>query len=120
MMNKNVKNSITPFAITNFRDDKQKFGIKEKDRQSHMYILGKTGTGKSTLIKNLAISDIKAGNGFALIDPHGDLAEDILNYVPIERMKDVIYFNPQDLEYPIAFNPLEKNTPTADILSPLV
>lgn len=108
---KNDKNPATLFAVTDFRDVKQKFGIKEKDRQGHMYILGKTGTGKSTLIKNMAISDIKKGNGIALIDPHGDLAEDILDYVPEERIKDVIYFNPQDLEYPIAFNPLEKTHP---------
>jgi len=73
-----------------------------------MYIIGKTGTGKSTLIENMAISDIKNRNGLALIDPHGDLAEDILNFIPKRRIKDVIYFNPGDLEYPIAFNPLEK------------
>lgn len=105
---RNDKNPVIPFAVTDFRDIKQKFGIKEKDRQGHMYILGKTGTGKSTLIKNMVISDIKAGNGVALIDPHGDLADDILDFVPKDRINDVIYFNPQDLEYPIAFNPLEK------------
>ncbi len=108
---KKDKNPITPFAITDFRDIKEKFGINGKDRQGHMYILGKSGTGKSTLIKNLVISDIKAGNGVALIDPHGDLAEDVLDFVPKERINDVIYFNPQDLEYPIAFNPLEKTHP---------
>jgi len=73
-----------------------------------MYIIGKTGTGKSTLIENLAISDIKMGYGLALIDPHGDLAEDILDFIPEKRIEDVVYFNPADLEYPIAFNPLEK------------
>jgi len=73
-----------------------------------MYIVGKTGTGKTTLIENMAISDIKSGNGLAIIDPHGDLTEDILDYVPKRRIEDVIYFNPGDLEYPIAFNPLEK------------
>jgi hypothetical protein len=108
---RNDKNPTTLFAITDFRDVKHRFGIKEKDRKGHMYILGKTGTGKSTLIKNMVISDIKAGNGVALIDPHGDLAEEILDFVPEERIKDVIYFNPQDLEYPIAFNPLEKTHP---------
>jgi len=76
-----------------------------------MYIVGKTGTGKSTLIQNLAISDIKTGNGLAIIDPHGDLAEDILHFIPKKRIKDVIYFNPADLEYPISFNPLE-NVPS--------
>ena len=73
-----------------------------------MYIIGKTGTGKSTLIENMAISDIKMGYGLALIDPHGDVAEDILDFIPETRIQDVIYFNPADLEYPIAFNPLEK------------
>jgi len=103
----NDKNPITPFAITNYRDIRKRFGIKEKNRRGHMYIIGKTGTGKSTLIENMVISDIKAGNGIALIDPHGDLAEDVLNYVPKSRIDDVIYFNPADYEYPIAFNPLE-------------
>lgn len=76
-----------------------------------MYIIGKTGTGKSTLIENMVISDIRAGNGLALIDPHGDLAEDILNFVPKRRVDDVIYFNPADMEYPVAFNPLAKVSP---------
>jgi DNA helicase HerA-like ATPase len=104
----NKKNPITPFAVTNYRDIQKRFGIKEQNRRGHMYIIGKTGTGKSTLIENLAISDIKTGNGLGLIDPHGDLAEDILYFIPKRRIKDVIYFNPADLEYPIAFNPLEK------------
>lgn len=76
-----------------------------------MYIIGKTGTGKSTLIENMAISDIRNGKGLALIDPHGDLAENVLNFIPKNRIEDVIYFNPADLEYPIAFNPLRKVQP---------
>jgi DNA helicase HerA-like ATPase len=104
----NDKKLITPFAVTNYRDIRKRFGIKERNRRGHMYIVGKTGTGKTTLIENLAISDIKTGNGLALIDPHGDVAEDILHFIPKRRIKDVIYFNPADLEYPIAFNPLEK------------
>jgi len=107
----NNENPITPFAITDYRDIKKRFGIKEKNRRGHMYIIGKTGTGKSTLIENLAISDIRNGNGLALIDPHGDLAEDLLHLIPAKRAKDVIYFNPGDLEFPIAFNPLEKVHP---------
>lgn len=107
----NDKNPVTPFAVTDYRDIQKRFGIKEKNRRGHMYITGKTGTGKSTLIENLAISDIRAGNGLALVDPHGDLAEDILNFVPKRRAEDVIYFNPSDLEYPIAFNPLENVPP---------
>lgn len=104
----NTKNPITPFAVTNYRDIRKRFGIKEKNRRGHMYIIGKTGTGKTTLIENMIISDIKAGNGLAVIDPHGDLAEDLLDFIPKRRVKDTIYFNPSDLEYPIAFNPLEK------------
>jgi hypothetical protein len=102
------KNPITPFAVTNYRDIQKRFGIKEHNRRGHMYIIGKTGTGKTTLIENMAISDIKSDNGLALIDPHGDVAEDILDFIPKRRIKDAIYFNPGDLEYPIAFNPLEK------------
>lgn len=73
-----------------------------------MYIVGKTGTGKSTLIENMVVSDIKMGYGIGVIDPHGDLAEHILDRLPENRTEDVIYFNPSDLEFPIAFNPLEK------------
>jgi hypothetical protein len=105
------RNPITPFAITNYRDIRKRFGIKEKNRRGHMYIIGKTGTGKSTLIENMVASDMKNDHGLALIDPHGDLAEDILHLVPKRRINDVIYFNPADLEYPIAFNPLQKVNP---------
>lgn len=105
------EDKITPLAITNWRDIRRKFGIKEKNRRGHMYVIGKTGTGKSSLLGNMAVSDIKGGNGITLIDPHGDLAESLLQHIPIERIKDVIYFNPGDLEYPIAFNPLEKVHP---------
>lgn len=101
------KNPITPLAVTNWRDIRQIFGIKEKNRRGHMYVIGKTGTGKSTLIQNMVISDIKDGNGLCLIDPHGDLAEGILDFIPKRRIKDVVYFNPADLAYPVAFNPIE-------------
>jgi len=104
----NKNNRVTSFAVTDFRDIRKIFGIKEKNRRGHMYIIGKTGTGKSTLIENMVVSDIKAGNGLALIDPHGDLAQDILHFVPKRRIDDVIYFNPADTEYHIPLNPLEK------------
>ncbi len=104
----NDKNPITPFAVTDYRDIRRRFGIKEKNRRGHMYIIGKTGTGKTTLIENMIISDIKAGNGLAIIDPHGDLADHLLNFIPKRRIDEIIYFNPSDLDYPIAFNPLEK------------
>src|SRR5579862_1910337 len=107
----NNNNPITPLAITNWRDIRKRFGIKQKNRRGHIYILGKTGSGKSTLLLNMLISDIAQGYGVALIDPHGDLAEDLLDFIPHSRIQDVIYFNPADLEYPIAFNPLEKVTP---------
>jgi len=104
-------NAVTPFGIINYRDIRQRFGIKQKNRRGHMYIVGKTGTGKSTLIENIASHDMEAGYGLALIDPHGDLAEAILDSVPSARVKDVVYLNPSDLEYPLAFNPLEKVAP---------
>ena len=98
---------ITPIGTTNFRNDKKSFGIKDEDRLNHIYVIGKTGTGKSTLLLNMAISDIQRGNGICVIDPHGDIAEKILDYIPKERMNDVIYFNPADEQYVIAFNPLD-------------
>jgi hypothetical protein len=98
---------ITFFGITNFRGQEKKFGIKKDDRRRHMYIIGKTGVGKTNLLENMAISDICAGNGLAIIDPHGEFAERLLNFVPEERIDDIIYFNPADADRPIAFNPLE-------------
>lgn len=103
---------ITKLAITDYRDIRKVFGIKQRNRRHHIYVIGKTGTGKSTLIQNMAISDIYSGYGLAVIDPHGDLAEGILDCVPKSRIDDVIYFNPADSEYPVAFNPLE-NVPSS-------
>jgi hypothetical protein len=100
------ESKITPIGITDWRNEKKSFGIKALDRLGHLYVIGKTGTGKSTLLLNMAISDIQNGNGLCIIDPHGDVAETVLNYIPEERINDVIYFNPSDLEFPIAFNPL--------------
>lgn len=97
----------TIIGKTNFRNRQVDFGIKADDRRRHIYIIGKTGTGKSTLMENMVIDDILAGRGVGLIDPHGELVEKILNFIPEERVDDVIYFNPDDTEYPIAFNPLE-------------
>ncbi len=100
-------NSITYFAETDARNKKVKFGIKAKDRLKHMYVIGKTGMGKSTLLENMAIQDIQNGNGMAFIDPHGGTAEKLLEYVPENRIKDVIYFAPFDIDYPISFNVME-------------
>ncbi len=104
---------ITFFAETNFRNQRKRFGIKMDDRRRHMYIIGQTGTGKTTLLMNMLVSDIAAGRGVGFIDPHGDMAEHLLNYIPKERIEDVIYFNPADMAYPIAFNAIEKVDPEA-------
>jgi len=102
---------LTVFAKTNFRNIEKKFGIKRLDRNLHMYIVGKTGTGKSTLIQNMAIDDINKGQGVAYIDPHGDAIDFILAHIPAERINDVVYFNPADKEWPIGFNPVEAVDP---------
>jgi len=103
-----VKNDeiITSIGITNFRNRNQPFGIKENDRMGHIYVIGKTGTGKSTLLLNMAISDIKNGNGLAVIDPHGDLSSTLFERMPPNRNKDLIYFNPGAIGQGISFNPL--------------
>src|SRR3989344_2845504 len=103
-----LNDSITVFAATNFRNRMQKFGIKQEDSRRHVYVVGKTGMGKSQLLENMAIQDIRAGHGVAVVDPHGDMIERILRFIPSERVNDVVYFNPADLDYPIAFNVLEK------------
>jgi len=100
-------NFLAVTGQTNFRDNKRLFGIKTEDRRQHLYIVGKTGRGKSALLHNLASQDIQAGHGLCVIDPHGDLAHDLLKQVPVARTNDVIYFNAADQAYPIAFNPLE-------------
>jgi len=84
-----------------------KFGIKPSDRRQHLYAIGQTGTGKSTLLKNMAIRDIREGHGVCVIDPHGELVEDILNFIPKSRTTEVVYFNPSDVENPIGLNILE-------------
>lgn len=101
------ENNLTPIGITNYRNTNKKFGILDKDRFGHIYVVGKTGVGKSTLLKSMALSDIKRGNGLCIIDPHGDIATDILDYIPEDRIEDVVYFNPKDLANPIPFNPLK-------------
>jgi len=99
---------INFFGLTSFRNERKRFGIKTDDRRRHFYCIGKTGMGKSNLMENMAIQDIQAGRGIAYVDPHGEGAEKLLDFVPTERINDVIYFNPADLDYPIAFNVMEK------------
>ncbi|MFH1326212.1 MAG: type IV secretion system DNA-binding domain-containing protein [Candidatus Falkowbacteria bacterium] len=106
-----MENNITIFAATNFRNSFQHFGIKQDDRRRHMYLIGKTGMGKSVLQENMIINDIQAGYGIAVVDPHGDLVEKVVKYIPPHRINDVIYFNPSDIDHPVAFNVVEKVKP---------
>ena len=103
-----MSDKITLFAETNYRNSNVKFGIKTDDRRRHMYFIGKTGMGKSTVLENMIIQDIQDGKGVCVVDPHGDLVEKVINFVPRERINDVIYFNPADLDFPIGFNVLEQ------------
>jgi hypothetical protein len=98
---------ITYFGQTDARNRRQSFGIKAKDRTKHVYIIGKTGMGKSTVLENMAVQDIRNGNGFAFIDPHGSAIDTLLEYIPKERLNDVIYFAPFDMSHPISFNVME-------------
>ncbi|MDO8499462.1 MAG: type IV secretion system DNA-binding domain-containing protein [bacterium] len=102
---------INFFGLTNYRNQYRKFGIKLDDRRRHMYVVGKTGMGKTTLLENMVLNDIYAGHGVGLVDPHGDYAEKIINFVPSWRINDIVYFNPADVDYPIGFNILETIRP---------
>ncbi len=102
-----LRAELSPIAVTNFRAHNAMFGLPRSDRSRHLYILGQTGVGKSGLLELLTISDIFSPFGFAVIDPHGDYAVNILKRIPEHRLKDVVYFNPADAEFPIAFNPME-------------
>lgn len=102
-----LKPGMVYLAETDFRGARTRFGIKNHDRAKHVYVIGKTGMGKSTLLENMAIQDIVNGEGMGFIDPHGGTAEKLLDYIPEERMKDVIYFAPHDLDFPISFNVME-------------
>lgn len=102
---------ITVIGQTNFRGRHRPFGIYPDDRRRHIYLIGKTGVGKTTLIQNMLIQDIENGKGLALVDPHGDVAEGVLNSIPPSRINDVVYFNPSDIDYPVAFNVLEAIDP---------
>lgn len=106
-----MDNNLTLFAETTFRNQFRKFGIKDDDRRRHMYLIGKTGMGKSTILENMIVEDIREGKGVAVVDPHGDLAEKIIQFVPSHRVNDIIYFNPSDTDYPIAFNVVEQVAP---------
>ena len=103
--------NISAFGLTDFRGIKHQFGMYRRDRSRHVYIIGQTGSGKSGLLTLFALSDIYHNQGYCIIDPHGDLATDNLKFIPESRIKDVVYFNPADTQYPMAFNPLEVYDP---------
>lgn len=102
---------VVYFGKTDFRGEERLFGINRKDRRQHMYVIGKTGTGKSSMLHNIITQDIMNGDGLCVVDPHGELVEGILRMIPKERLDDVIYFNPADTEYPMGFNVLELPDP---------
>ena len=102
---------LTVLGKTNYRGADKLFGIRQEDRRRHVYVIGKTGMGKSTLLENMIISDIREGKGVAVVDPHGDLADSVLDNIPSNRTNDVIVFDPADREFPVAFNMLENIDP---------
>lgn len=112
ILHKGKEQDISLFGVTNFRGDNTIFGMLRKDRGRHIYILGQTGTGKSGGLELLTLSDIYYDQGFAVIDPHGDYAQHVLNFIPQRRIDDVVYFNPADTAYPMGFNPLEVSDPS--------
>jgi len=103
-----AKDHINFFGETTFRNIRKKFGIKIDDRRRHVYAVGKTGMGKTAMLENMVIQDIQEGRGVGFVDPHGEAAEKLLDFIPSKRVNDVIYFNPADLSFPIAFNVMEK------------
>jgi type IV secretory pathway TraG/TraD family ATPase VirD4 len=106
-------NKMLVLGETSFRNRNRQFGIKADDRRRHCYIIGKTGVGKTTLIENMVIQDIQNGRGVALVDPHGDPAENVINYIPNNRVNDIVNFDPSDTEFPVAFNVLETVDPSS-------
>lgn len=103
--------NISAFGLTNFRGINHQFGLLRRDRSRHVYIIGQTGAGKSGLLELLALSDVFYDQGYAIVDPHGDFAINNLRFIPESRVKDVVYFNPADTAFPVAFNPLEVTDP---------
>lgn len=106
-----IDENISAFGMTNFRGINHQFGMLRSDRSRHMYIIGQTGAGKTGLLALMALSDIFHGQGYAIIDPHGDFAVDNMRFIPGSRLQDVVYFNPADTAFPLGFNPLEVTNP---------
>ena len=109
---KAIDENISAFGLTNFRGINHQFGLRRIDRSRHVYIIGQTGAGKSGMLELLALSDIFYNQGYCIIDPHGDFAIDNLKFIPESRVRDVVYFNPADTAFPVAFNPLEYTDPS--------
>ena len=109
--NEAIDENISAFGLTNFRGMKHQFGMLRSDRSRHVYIIGQTGAGKSGTLELFALSDIFHGQGYAIIDPHGDFAVNNMRFIPEARMQDVVYFNPADTAFPLGFNPLEVTNP---------
>ena len=106
-----IDESISAFGMTNFRGINHQFGMLRYDRSRHVYIIGQTGAGKSGLLELFALSDVFHNQGYAIIDPHGDFAVNNMRFIPGSRLKDVVYFNPADTQFPLGFNPLEVTNP---------
>ena len=106
-----IDENISAFGLTNFRGINHQFGMLRYDRSRHVYIIGQTGAGKSGTLELFALSDIFHGQGYAIIDPHGDFAVNNMRFIPGSRTEDVVYFNPADTAYPLGFNPLEVTNP---------
>ncbi len=98
---------VSLFGMTNYHSNFDVFGIKRVDRRRHLYVVGKSGSGKSKMLELLIKEDLDAGKGVGVLDPHGDLVDSVMEYVPKHRIKDVIYFDPADVNFPISFNPME-------------
>lgn len=109
---KSIDENISAFGLTNFRGINHQFGLQRIDRSRHVYIIGQTGAGKSGMLELMALSDVFYNQGYCIIDPHGDFAIDNLKFVPESRVQDVVYFNPADTAFPVAFNPLEVSDPS--------
>ena len=110
-MNSPSSNPVTYFGETLARHPRQRFGIKRNDRLSHIYVIGKTGAGKSTLLETMILQDVERGEGFTLLDPHGDLVTRIADAIPPHRRKDMVYFDPSDPGQPYGYNPLKRVAP---------